>query len=148
MLSDFYGPFQEALATATEQMPRVRVEEPSDETCDLCQRPMVIKTSRFGRFLACTGFPECRGKKSLGKKSGVTCPECDGGELVERRGKGRTFHGCTNYPECTVTVRQTPLPEPCPECGSLLVASGRQSARCTACKFRGPVPQPEAVETA
>ncbi|MCZ6891409.1 MAG: type I DNA topoisomerase [Chloroflexi bacterium] len=148
VLNDFYGPFQEALATATEQMPRVRVEEPSDETCDLCQRPMVIKTSRFGRFLACTGFPECRGKKSLVKKSGVSCPECDSGELVERRGKGRTFHGCTNYPECTFTVRQTPLPEPCPECGSMLVVSGRQSAQCTACKFRGPVPEREAVETA
>ena len=146
VLRDFYGPFQEALATATEQMPRVRVEEPSDETCDLCERPMVIKTSRFGRFLACTGFPECRGKKSLIKKSGVACPECDSGELVERRGKGRTFYGCTNYPECTFTVRQQPLPEACPDCGGLLVSSGRQSAQCTACKFRGPVPQQEAVE--
>ena len=148
VLRDFYGPFQEALATATEEMPRVKVEEPTDEVCDLCGRPMAIKTSRFGRFLACTGFPECRGKKSLLKKTGVTCPDCKIGDLVERRGKGkgRAFYGCTRYPECTFTVNQRPLPEPCPECEGLLVASGRENARCTSCKYRGPVPEPAAAE--
>ena len=146
VLQDFYGPFQKALASATEEMPRVKVEEPSEEMCDLCSRPMVIKTSRFGRFLSCTGFPECRGKKPLVKRSGVQCPDCNTGELVERRGKGRTFYGCTSYPECKFTVRQRPLPEHCPECGSLLVAYGRQNARCVACEFRGPLPQQEPAE--
>ena len=146
VLQEFYGPFKEALATANTEMARVKVEEPSDEVCDLCGRPMVIKTSRFGRFLACTGFPECQGKKPLLKRTGVHCPDCNTGELVERRGKGRTFYGCTNYPECTFSVSQRPLSEPCPECGGMLVASGRQSARCPTCKFRGPVPQREAIE--
>ena len=148
VLKEFYGPFQEALATATEQMPRVKVEEPSEEVCDLCGRPMVIKTSRFGRFLSCTGFPECRGSKRLLKKTGAACPECNTGELVERNGKGRTFYGCTNYPECKFTVRQRPLPEPCPECGSLLVAAGRDGARCTSCAFRGPLTELETTEAA
>ena len=147
VLQEFYGPFQEALATATEEMPRVKVEEPTEEVCDLCGLPMVIKTSRFGRFLACTGFPECRGKKSLLKKTGVACPDCNTGDLVERRGKGRTFYGCSTYPECTFAVGQRPLPEECPECGGLLVASGREQARCVSCKYRGPVPQREPVET-
>ena len=121
------------------------VEEPSDEVCDLCGRPMVIKGSRFGPFLSCTGFPECRGSKRLMKKTGASCPNCNTGELVERRGKGRTFYGCTKYPECKFTVRQKPLAERCPECGSLLVVAGRQSARCTSCTFRGQVPQSRQV---
>ena len=146
VLRDFYDPFQAALTSATEEMPRVRVAEPSDETCDLCSKPMVIKTSRFGRFLACTGFPECTGKKSLRKKVGVQCSNCDKGELVERRGKGRTFYGCTNYPECTFTVRQRPLPESCPECRGVLVANGRNRARCSSCSYQGPVPERELVE--
>ena len=146
VLRDFYSPFQEALTLATEEMPRVRVEEPSEETCDLCEKPMVIKTGRFGRFLACTGFPECTGKKSLSKKVGVQCSNCNQGELVERRGKGRTFYGCTKYPECTFTVSQRPLPESCPECRGILVASGRNRARCSSCSYRGPVPERELVE--
>jgi len=107
---------------------------------------MVIKTSRFGRFLACSGFPECRGKKSLVKKTGVVCPECKAGELVERRGKGRAFWGCSTYPECKFTVGQRPLSEPCPECGGLLVTAGRERARCATCKYLGPVPERELVE--
>ncbi|MEE8470167.1 MAG: topoisomerase DNA-binding C4 zinc finger domain-containing protein, partial [Dehalococcoidia bacterium] len=146
VLQEFYGPFKKALAIATEEMPRVKVEEPTDEVCDLCSRPMVIKTSRFGRFLACTGFPDCRGKKPLLKKTGVSCPECNTGEMVERRGKGRTFYGCSTYPECTFSVSQRPLPEPCPECSGLLVISGRQRARCVSCKYNGPVPERELVE--
>ncbi len=146
VLRDFYSPFQAALTSAAEEMPRVRVEEPSDETCDLCQKPMVIKTGRFGRFLACTGFPECKGKKPIRKTVGVQCSNCNTGELVERRGKGRTFYGCTNYPECTFTVSQRPLPESCPECRGILVASGRSRARCSSCSYRGPIPERELVE--
>ncbi len=146
VLREFYDPFQEALNSATKDMPRVKVEEPTDEVCDLCGRPMAIKTSRFGRFLACTGFPECKGKKSILIKTGVACPKCEAGELVERRGKGRTFYGCTNYPECSFTVSRRPLPVSCPECKGILVASGRQTARCVSCDYRGPVPEQEQVE--
>ncbi|MBI4202427.1 MAG: type I DNA topoisomerase [Chloroflexi bacterium] len=139
VLKEFYGPFQTALAEANEAMPRVKVEEPTDEVCDLCGKPMLVKTSRFGRFLACSGFPECRGKKSLQRKTGITCPQCKEGVLVERKGRGRTFYGCSRYPNCTFALNQRPLPDPCPECGNLMVASGRNSARCTSCGIRQPL---------
>lgn len=143
VLKEFYGPFKEKLEEATNAMPRVKVEEPTDEVCDLCGSPMVVKTSRFGRFLACSSFPGCKGKKPLLKRTGVTCPECGSGELVERKGKGRTFYGCTGYPECTFAVNQRPLPQPCPECGKLLVASGRDRARCISCGHRVPTAELE-----
>ncbi|MBI4201108.1 MAG: type I DNA topoisomerase, partial [Chloroflexi bacterium] len=143
VLSEFYGPFQKALAEATLTMPRLRVEEPSNEVCELCGKPMLIKTSRFGRFLACSGFPNCRGKKSMQKKTGVACPECKDGVLVERKGRGRTFYGCSRYPECKFAVAQRPLPQRCPEDGGLLIATGRGRARCISCSYRGPVPEPE-----
>ena len=143
VLREFYAPFQKALGEATEAMPRVKVEEPSNEVCDLCSKPMVIKTSRFGRFLACSGFPECRGKKSLQKKTtGIACPQCKEGVLMERKGRGRVFYGCSKYPTCTFALNQRPLPTPCPECGGLMVASGRDSAKCTACSIRQPLAEP------
>ncbi len=143
VLRDFYSPFQEALTSAAEEMPRVRVAEPSDETCDLCGQPMVIKTSRFGRFLACTlASPNVQARSLCVKKWVYSAPTATRGELVERRGKGRTFYGCTNYPECTFTVSQRPLPESCPECRGILVASGRNRARCSSCSYRGPIPEP------
>ncbi|MFH1140522.1 MAG: topoisomerase DNA-binding C4 zinc finger domain-containing protein, partial [Chloroflexota bacterium] len=86
------------------------------------------------------------GKKSLLKKTGVACPECNSGELVERRGKGRAFYGCATYPECKFTVSRRPLSEPCPECGGLLVTAGRERARCATCKYLGPVPERELAE--
>ena len=153
LLKEFYSPFHQALETAEREMPRVKVEEPTDEVCEVCGRPMVVKTGRFGRFLSCSGFPECKNSRPLLQRTGVDCPQC-GGELVERRsrakgkGKGasRTFYGCSHYPECNFTVSRRPLPAPCPECGGLLVAAGRDRAQCTQCAFRGPVPEEEAVE--
>ena len=155
VLKEFYGPFTESVQRALEEaerVPRDQIDEESDEVCDKCERPMVIKSGRFGRFLSCSGFPECRNSKPLMQRTGVDCPE-DGGELVERQGRGKgrgpkKFYGCTNYPECTFTTNQRPLPQPCPDCGKLLVASGRQNARCAACGFRGPVPEEEMVELA
>ena len=133
VLDEFYGPFQEALSKAAEIMPRVKVEEPTDEVCELCERPMLIKTSRFGRFLACSGFPDCKGKKSLLKRTGVSCPQCNTGELVERKGKGRAFYGCTSYPNCTFALNQAPLRQPCPSCQGIMTANGRDNAKCTTC---------------
>ena len=146
LLNDFYQPFNKALERAQEEMPRVRVEEPTDEVCEKCGRPMVIKHGRFGQFLSCSGFPECKNSRPLLHKTGVQCPRCKTGELVQRRGKGRTFYGCTTYPECDFTVSQRPLAEPCPECEGLLVTSGRDNARCTVCAYRGPVPEQEVAE--
>jgi DNA topoisomerase-1 len=140
MLGEFYDPFQKALEAAQASMPRRKVEEETDEVCENCGRPMVIKTGRFGRFLACTGFPECRTAKPLLKKTGAACPKC-GGDIVERhsRGRGRPFYGCSRYPECDFITNRKPLSTPCPECGGLMVHSGRDTAACTACSWTEPL---------
>ena len=136
MLDQFYSPFQKALEAAHDSMPRTKVEEETEEVCENCSRPMVIKTGRFGRFLACTGFPDCKTSRPLLKKTGATCPKC-GGDIVERRsrGRGRSFYGCARYPNCDFLTNRRPLPTPCPECGGLMVQSGRETAACTACSW-------------
>ena len=150
MLGEFYGPFEKALSNADESMPKVRMDEETDEVCDCggsdkcehtdtCGKPMVIKTGRFGRFMACTGFPECRKTKPILKKTGVSCPKPDcGGDIVERRakGRGRSFYGCSNYPECDLILNQQPLPTPCPECAGLMVMKGRNNSACTNCSWQ------------
>jgi len=145
LLTEFYGPFTEALEKAKEEMPRVKVEEPTDEICELCDRPMVIKRGRFGPFLSCSGFPECKNSKPIVQKTGALCP-VDGGDLVQRKGKGRIFFGCSNYPNCTFTVTRRPLEPPCPLCGGLLVASGRDDAECVNHDYKGPAPEAEVAE--
>ena len=138
MLREFYGPFEEALNTAQENMPRVRIEEETDEICETCGKPMVIKTGRFGKFIACTGFPDCRTTKRILNKVGVACPQC-GGDIVERksRGRRRPFYGCSKYPECELILNQRPVPEACPECGGLMVADGQNGVACTVCAWKG-----------
>ena len=148
MLGEFYDPFQKALEEAQASMPRTKVEEETDEVCETCGRPMVIKTGRFGRFLACTGFPECRTSRPLLKKTGAACPKC-GGDIVERRarGRGRTFYGCSKYPQCDFLTNQRPVAAPCPECGGLMVHSGRTMTACTVCDWKEPLGE-EAEELA
>ena len=140
MLGEFYGPFQKALEAAQQSMPRTKVEEETDEVCEKCEKPMVIKTGRFGRFLACTGFPECRNTRPLLKKTGASCPKC-GGDIVERRakGRGRSFYGCSRYPDCDFISNRMPVPTPCPECGGLMVHSNRTTASCTNCDWSQPL---------
>ena len=150
MLGEFYGPFEEALSNADELMPKIRMDEETDEVCDCggsdkcehtdtCGKPLVIKTGRFGRFMACTGFPECRKTKPILKKTGVSCPKPNcGGDIVERRarGRGRSFYGCSNYPDCDLILNQQPLPTPCPECAGLMVMKGRNNSACTNCSWQ------------
>ena len=150
MLGEFYGPFQKALDNADELMPKIRMEEETDEVCDcsgsakcehtlLCGKPLVIKSGRFGRFMACTGFPDCRNTKPILKRTGVTCPKPNcGGDIVERRakGRGRSFFGCSKYPECDLLLNQRPLLTPCPECSGLMVQKGRTTAACTTCSWQ------------
>ena len=140
MLGEFYGPFQKALEAAQELMPRTKVEEETDEVCEACGRPMVIRTGRFGRFLACTGFPECRTTRRILNKTGAACPRC-GGDIVERRsrGRGRPFYGCSRYPECDFLTNRKPVPTPCPECSGLMVIADRDTAACTACDWKEPM---------
>jgi DNA topoisomerase-1 len=127
VLRMFYGPFEHELEEAEKKLPRLEIkDEPTDEICPNCGRPMVIKTGRFGRFISCTGYPECKTTKPILKDTGAKCPK-DGGMVVERRSKkGRTFYGCANFPKCDFVSWDRVIAEPCPVCGSYVVAKTRR----------------------
>jgi len=127
VLQEFYTPFEHDLAEAERKLPKVEVrDEPTDEICPNCARPMVIKTGRFGRFISCTGYPQCKTTRPILKETGAICPK-DGGKIVERKSrKGRTFYGCSNYPNCDFVSWDRVVPEPCPVCGAYVVAKTRR----------------------
>ncbi|HXB84359.1 MAG TPA: type I DNA topoisomerase [Candidatus Acidoferrum sp.] len=127
LLRSFYGPFASELEEAEKRLPRLELrDEPTDEICPKCGRPMVIKTGRFGRFISCTGYPECKTAKPIVKETGVPCPKC-GGAIVERRSKkGRTFYGCGNYPNCDFISWDPVVVQRCPVCGSYVVSKTRR----------------------
>src|SRR5947209_3117253 len=122
-LHGFYGDFKVTMEKAEAEMNRVQkpVEE-LDEACPECGRNLVIRTGRFGRFISCSGFPECRYGRSVVNKTGALCPNC-GGDLVERKTKQkkRIFYGCNNYPTCNFAIWEKPVPEVCPNCNGLMV---------------------------
>lgn len=122
LLNEFYHPFEKTLEKADEAIGHVELPvEESDVKCDLCGRMMVVKQGRFGKFLACPGFPECRNTKPYLKDTGTKCPKC-GGSIVERRTRrGRVFYGCKNYPECDFVTWDAPHTEPCKVCGGLVL---------------------------
>ncbi len=134
-LREFYGPFEQALQLAERGMEKV--ETPPERTgliCEKCGSPMVVKMGRFGRFIACSNFPQCRNTKPYVVKTGSKCPNCSG-ELLERRTRTkRIFYGCANYPNCKFSVWQRPLPQPCPECGGLLTEAGKNKTKCVKCQ--------------
>jgi DNA topoisomerase-1 len=138
VVREFYDPFAQTLEKAASLMERVEIaDEPSDEVCDLCARPMVIKLGRFGKFLACSGFPECRNTRTLLNKIGVECPRC-GGDLIERKTRtGRTFYGCGTYPACDFSSWQRPVPERCPDCNGLQTMRARGKVACIVCGRTG-----------
>jgi DNA topoisomerase-1 len=118
LMNEFYGPFEQRLKEAGESVERVKVaDEPTDRLCPRCgKHNLAIKLGRFGRFLACTGFPECRYTERIQNKTGVRCPKCKEGDLVERRTKrGRVFYGCNRYPNCDYTTWNRPVPAPAAE---------------------------------
>jgi DNA topoisomerase I len=127
LLRGFYGPFADELESAQQKLPRLELrDEPTDEICPNCGRPMVIKTGRFGKFISCTGYPECKTTKPIVKDTGAKCPT-DGGAILERRSrKGRTFYGCANYPQCNFVSWDRVVAEPCPVCGSYAIAKTRR----------------------
>ncbi len=135
ILRDFYGPFEKELAIAEEKIGPVKIEdEVSDEICEKCGRNMVIKMGRFGKFLACPGFPECSNAKPLLEKINVTCPVCQKGEVVLRRSKkGRTFYGCSDYPECDFVSWDRPTGERCPKCNSIMVERNTKKGKLVIC---------------
>jgi DNA topoisomerase-1 len=117
----------------------------TDEKCPECEAQMVVRSGRFGQFLACSRYPQCKGAKPI--PTGAKCPK-DGGDLGEKRYRGRTFYGCSNYPACDFTVNARPLPEPCPSCGGLVTQQRDGGAKCTACGWMGEVaaaPEPVTV---
>lgn len=120
VVKDFYGPFEKVLSAAYENIDEIKgiFDEPTDFVCEKCGKPMVKKLGRFGFFLACSGWPDCRNTKDLplGK-----CPKCEDGYVVKKRGKkGRTFYGCSNYPDCDFATFDKPSEESCPNDGSAL----------------------------
>jgi len=132
LLRAFYGPFSADLERAEAAFPKVELEEDeTDEVCATCGRPMKVKTGRYGKFLACSGYPECKTTKPIVKDAGVVCPR-DGGRILERRSKrGRIFYGCEKYPACDFVAWDTPLVGThCAVCGSFLVRKqGRAEGR-------------------
>ncbi len=146
VLRDFYEPFSSTLSQAHEEMPTVQMGNvPTGELCPECGHPLLYKYGRYGKFIGCSNFPDCRYLEPILVKVGVECPEC-GGDLVERRTRrGRTFYGCANYRDddpdsCEFAVWKRPLPQPCPACGGLLTEARQGWAKCVACE--------EEVETA
>ena len=125
VVGDFYGPFSKELAEADKKIEKVKIEDQeTGELCELCGKPMVIKTGRFGDFIACSGYPECKNTKTIIQKVGVECPSC-GSDLVARRSKkGRLFYGCSGYPDCKMVFWNKPVNKKCPKCGHLLTEKG------------------------
>ena len=146
VVQDFYTPFEKSLENASRLMEKVKLaDEVTEENCPECGKLLVIKRGRYGKFLACSGYPECKYTKSYQVKLGVNCPEC-GSELVERLSKKkRVFYGCSNYPNCQFATSFRPLPHPCPKCGGLLTLYRGKWAKCTKCEYRGKLPEPKTI---
>ncbi|MDP1834235.1 MAG: type I DNA topoisomerase [Candidatus Moranbacteria bacterium] len=113
-------------------------EQHAGEVCEICGAPMLVKRGRFGTFLGCSNYPECKGIKRIENKTGITCPKCQVGEIVERKSKkGRVFFGCNTYPKCDFALWNKPTGEKCPKCGNLLVFAAKGKTKCSdkECKF-------------
>ena len=124
ILEDFYGDFDKTLKKAKEDMQGVKIQLKEDETdiiCEKCGRKMVIKTGRYGKFIACPGYPECKNIKKLVQETGAECPKCGGKVIVKKTKKGRIFYGCDHYPECDFVSWDEPSMEKCPRCGKTLL---------------------------
>ncbi|MGD9142898.1 MAG: type I DNA topoisomerase [Dehalococcoidia bacterium] len=141
VIREFYTPFDKDLKNAVETAERVKIEdEKTGDDCPKCGKPLVFKTGRFGKFVACSGYPECKYTQSFQVKTGVNCPKC-GKEIVQRMSKKRKlFYGCSGYPECDFATYLKPVPQPCPQCGGLLTQYRGKQARCTSCEYKGSIP--------
>ena len=122
VVSEVYEPLKEAIKEANEKIEKINMDEETDEICELCGSNMVIKYGRFGRFMACKNYPECKNTKPLVNKVGVKCPKCKEGDIILRKSKkGKAFYGCSNYPECDFISWYKPTGEVCKECGSYMI---------------------------
>ncbi|MGE5630650.1 MAG: type I DNA topoisomerase [Caulobacteraceae bacterium] len=122
IVREFYIPFEKTLKSAEEKVGKIEIQdEVSDVICEFCGRNMVYKQGKFGKFLACPGFPQCRNTKAIIESTGIKCPKCEGELIARKTKKGRKFYGCSNYPECNFVSWDEPVAEKCPECNSNLV---------------------------
>lgn len=135
VIREFYDPFSRLVTNAEMLIPEMKAElEPVGRACPNCGKELVIRYGRFGKFISCSGFPDCRYTEAWLEKIGVQCPK-DHGEIVERKTRrGRIFYGCANYPQCDFTSWKKPLPTACPNCGGLLVIADKRHAQCTQCE--------------
>ena len=130
VLEGFYPDFKKALTVAEEQVEKIKIQdEESDVICDKCGRKMVYKLSKYGKFLACPGFPECRNTMTIREGTGVMCPKCGGEIIVKKSKKGKVFYGCEKLPKCDFMLWDKPLEEKCPECGSILLKKEGRKAK-------------------
>jgi DNA topoisomerase-1 len=135
VISDFYQSFEPQLKHAKEEMPEAKMEpEKIGKACPKCGHDLVIKWGRFGKFISCSNYPECKYTEQYLEKIGVKCPK-DGGEIVVRKTrKGRIFYGCENYPNCDFTSWKRPISTPCPKCSGLLAVKNKNEYQCLNCE--------------
>jgi DNA topoisomerase-1 len=136
VISEFYESFSERLEHAEEAMPEKKAElEKVGRACPKCGHDLIIRWGRYGKFISCSNFPDCRYTEPYLEKIGMTCPKCKEGDVVRRKTRrGRTFYGCSRYPECDFTSWQQPVPTPCPNCGGTLVIANKRELKCMACE--------------
>jgi DNA topoisomerase I len=141
IIDAFYQEFEKRLKIAEEEMQSVEIkDEPAGEDCEQCGNPMVFKMGRYGKFMACSNFPDCRNTKPIVKEIGVTCPKCKEGQIIERRSKKkRLFFGCNRFPECDFLSWDKPLPRSCPKCEGMLVEKKLKKGvqvQCVECDYK------------
>ncbi len=123
LLDQFYSDFEKTLKKAKTDMAGVKLQLKEDETdiiCEKCGKKMVVKVGRYGKFIACPGYPECKNVKKYVEEAGTTCPKCGGNVIIKRTKKGKVFYGCSNYPDCDFVSWYEPVAEKCPQCGDIL----------------------------
>ena len=145
LMHEFYGPFEKSLELADEAIPKIEQIEYVGRPCPECEDgQLIVRWGRYGKFIGCSNFPQCRHTEPWLEKIGVKCPECADGEVVMRRSKrGRPFYGCSNWPECQFTSWKRPIPAPCPLCGGMLVIAKKDTAQCLACETSFPLDEVE-----
>lgn len=140
IIDDFYKNFEKKLKIAEAEMQKVEIkDEPAGENCEKCGHEMVFKMGRFGKFMACSNFPDCRNTKPIVKDIGVECPACHKGSIVERKSKKkRVFYGCNRYPDCEFVSWDKPIARTCPKCNSMLVEKKTKKGKvvqCVSCDY-------------
>ncbi|MEB2272908.1 type I DNA topoisomerase [Bacillus sp. ILBB4] len=141
VIDEFYSDFEKRLEHAEKEMREVEIkDEPAGEDCEECGSPMVYKMGRYGKFMACSNFPDCRNTKPIVKEIGVKCPKCEEGNIVERKSKKkRTFYGCDRFPGCDFVSWDKPIARKCPKCENLLVEKKQKKGTqvvCTSCDYK------------